>query len=125
MAIALMMEAESTPETSVNLYETTRHYIPEDKFCLFIVLSVPLKFLCILLFRNEISGFTAYRILRKKTRKVSKLVLSCRGLHGPGPCTHVMFGFGPGSNGSDLQHIGLPRAVLFSQRKICPFILYS
>jgi hypothetical protein len=31
---ALMMEAASTAETSVNLYQTTRHYIPEDIFIL-------------------------------------------------------------------------------------------
>jgi hypothetical protein len=28
--IALMMEAESTSETSVNFYQTTRRNIPED-----------------------------------------------------------------------------------------------
>jgi hypothetical protein len=28
--IVLIMEAESTPETSVNLYQTTRRYNPED-----------------------------------------------------------------------------------------------
>jgi hypothetical protein len=28
--IALMMEAVRTSETSVNIYLTTRHYIPED-----------------------------------------------------------------------------------------------
>jgi hypothetical protein len=30
MADALMMEAASTSETSVNLYQTARHHIPED-----------------------------------------------------------------------------------------------
>jgi hypothetical protein len=30
MIIALMMEAASTSETSVNFYRTTRHYNPED-----------------------------------------------------------------------------------------------
>jgi hypothetical protein len=30
MAIALMMEASSTSETSVNFYRTTLHNIPED-----------------------------------------------------------------------------------------------
>jgi hypothetical protein len=30
VAIALMMEAASTSETSVNFYQTTRRYNPED-----------------------------------------------------------------------------------------------
>jgi hypothetical protein len=30
MVIALMMEAVRTSETSVNLYQTTRHNIPDD-----------------------------------------------------------------------------------------------
>jgi hypothetical protein len=30
MLIALMMEAASTNETSVNIYQTTRCHIPED-----------------------------------------------------------------------------------------------
>jgi hypothetical protein len=32
-AIALMMEAARTSETSVNFYQTTRRYNPEDSHC--------------------------------------------------------------------------------------------
>jgi hypothetical protein len=43
MSIALMMEADSTPETLANFYQTTQRYNPEDRYLLTPFISISQK----------------------------------------------------------------------------------